>query len=113
MSEVVGRFEGVRKSKYGKWKQARRVGRVWKSAEDGRSQIGSVGQVGRVSGKARTPRKRRLGSEETRHPMEDEGVERKAKEGAGNAGSLPEVARRLREEIGVSRRVWEGTGVRH
>ena len=34
--------------------------------------IGSVRRVGRVSGKARTPWKRRLGSEEARHPAEDE-----------------------------------------
>ena len=61
----------VRKSKYGKQKQARRVGRVWKSAEDGGSQIGSVRRVGRVLGEARTPRKGRPGSEETRRPAED------------------------------------------
>jgi len=64
--------EGVRKSKYGKRKQATSVGRAWKSAEDGGSQIGSVRRVGRVSEKARTLRKGRLGSEETRRPAEDE-----------------------------------------
>jgi len=62
----------VRKSKYGKRKQAKCVGRAWKSADDGRSQIGSVRRVGRVSGKARTPQKGTLGSEETRRPTEDE-----------------------------------------
>ena len=45
--------EGVRKSKYGKWKQATSVGRAWKSAEDGGSQIGSVERVRRVLGEAR------------------------------------------------------------
>ena len=62
----------MQKSKYGKWKQAKCVRRAWKSAEVGRSQIGSVRQVERVSGKARTPWKRRLSSEETRHSAEDE-----------------------------------------
>ena len=50
----------MQKSKYGKRKQAKWVRRVWKSAEDGRSQIGNVMRVGRVSGKASTPWKRRL-----------------------------------------------------
>ena len=46
--------EGVWKFKYGKRKQATSVGRAWKSAEDGGSQIGSVRWVGKVLEEART-----------------------------------------------------------
>ena len=90
------------------------VGRAWKSAEDGGSQIGSVERVGRVLDEARASAEEeaRLGRGKascgkTNHRCG------KLQKWNGSASNLPEVVGRLWEGIGVHRRVWEGTGVRH